>query len=65
MYDDRLVIFVACRTQVVVVQNAASAVYIGVYEDDDVLVGGSGEPVMHLVHVERCKIALAIECVEV
>ena len=65
MPDDWLVGLVARGAEVVEVEYSAAAIYVGVHEDDDMLVWGAGKTVMHSVQIQRGEIPFAIEGVEV
>ena len=64
MHDDGFEFLVVCHREVVGVENAPSAVEVGVHQDDDVLVRCPGEPVVECFQVERGEVAVAVEGVE-
>ena len=64
MHDDGFEFLVVCHGEVVGVEDAPSAIEVGVHQYDDVLVGCPGEPVVECLQVERGEVAVAVESVE-
>ena len=64
MNDDGLEQPVVGHGKVVGVENASSAILIGVHQYDDVLVWGAGQQVMQIFEMKRGQITLAVESVE-
>ena len=52
-------------TEVIGVVDAASAVVLGIHEDDDMLIGCACQYVMQLLQMQRRQITVAVEGVEV
>ena len=64
MHDDRAELRSVGVSEVIGVEDASSAIVVGVDEDDDMLVGDACQHVVQFLQVEGSQIAVAIERVE-
>ena len=64
MHNDLLVHWMVGHRQIVRVQDAASAVFLGIDKHDDVLIRITCQHVVQTLEIERCKITVRIECVK-
>ena len=64
VHDHGAELRMARHGQIVGVEDAASAVVLGVHKHDDVFVGNAGQKVVQVLEVERGEVAIAVERVE-
>ena len=64
MHDYGLIECVVCRHEGITVVDAATAIVVGVGQNNNVLIGDTGERVVECLEAQRCQIAFAVERIE-
>ena len=64
MHHNRTEFLMMGHREVIEIQNASSTIFVGVDKYNDMFVRSAGQPIMHILEVERGEIPIAVKSVE-